>query len=283
MAANVQSHYIGTDGNWASTTNWSLTRGGASKGAIPADDEDVFIENLTHPLAEGMDQSGIDLHNLFVTIGDGGSLGSSANPLQIGVSNTTTNPIGSNGTIPIAGPVIRNYGGAPVYFKSDTATDQLTLIGPSDFVVTGPVALLYCGQNGRLVLADGASIGTRVHTMGMGVELQSGTGSIAEIIAEAGSHRLDRSVTTLSLYGLARAHARRTAAMTTVNVFPASEYNHTSSGTIGTINVHNTAKALAAGASAPFTVTNANVYAGGRLFEGVPVVTYTNDPVKIGF
>lgn len=286
MAANVQSHYIGTDGDVGKTTNWSLTRGGASKGAIPAADEDVFIENLKHALATGTDQSSIDLHNLLITIADGGSVGTSANPLQYGISNTTTNAIGSNGTIPIAGPMIRNNGGAPVYFKAgDDGVDELTIVGAPEFVLTGAFVNLYAGQIGSMRLADGFSCSGVIDTTGMGIDLEAGTGSIAEIIAQAGNHRFDRSVTTAGLHGRAHAIARKTAAITTLNLWPNSHYIHNSSGTIGTIVVRNGAVASAAGATAPFTVTNAIVHAGGKLFEDAPagLITYTNAPVHRGF
>lgn len=278
----AEKHYVGKDGDWDKANNWSATRGGAGGAGVPEADDEVFVENLNHLLATGTSQGSIDLQSLYATIVQGGQLGSDSTPLAIAVSNETT-------ATPNA--VIRNYGGAPVYLTAGTnGIDSLTIVGFSEFVLSGTFVNIYAGVSGTARLADGFAV-TALNTAGMGTILEAGSGTVAAIVAQAGSHRLDRSVTTLSLYGRARAVSRKTAAFTTINLFPSNAgqrgttYTHQSSGTIGTINVYTDAAASAAGATAPFTVTNSTLYAGGRLFEDAAegLITYTNPTVRRGF
>jgi hypothetical protein len=257
--------FLGVNGNWDDTANWSTTRGGAGGSAEPSASDDVFILDSATDITTNL--TGVTAQTIKIGGDYQGNIGGSGTALTVA---TTTCVI----TVETVG---RQY----VNLSASTTVAQVNVNSTGSGTVNlgaGTFTDVYCGASGTLNI-DGGCVVTNLYSAGMKVfSAYNGTAhTIAKILGGVG-HEIRRAVTTLTLGGGATTYNAVT--LTTANVQRGGSLNHTSNGTITTLEVQPGGSTL--GGFLPFTVTNSTKYEGGSLFPNTNQVTYTNATTIIG-
>lgn len=255
--------WLGVDGNWNNTSNWS-------GGAVPVDGDSVVIADGTIDITSGLDQTGVNLVDLYISFG--ANIGSDGAYLTIGVTGKLT-WIGSGQTVRIAAEA----GGI--------AKAVIAPQGMGTFVVagSGTYTLIEGGRQGRIEIASGATV-TTLRTAGAGVYADAGT-AFTTLDVAGGYAQTFRSVGTATVQSGARLETRSTAAVSTkVTTYPGGYFNHKSSGTVAHSEAYPNAVATSAGSPYNFTLTNATTWVGGKNFQQESnVITQSNATVPVGY
>lgn len=186
-------YYLGVDGNWENTANWSAS-------TVPVDDDDVIIANSDTDLTTNLDQlpggTEVDLASLKVAESYTGNLGSSGNPLKIASAETWI------------------AGAGDVYLEGATSHD-LPLIHvdkPGSFSKVANLAG-YIGEvnvkRGRCEIAANFNGDVTLtfrclfrNQQGQDAELIIGAGgTVAELVVTGGRVVNDSAITTIRLSG----------------------------------------------------------------------------------
>lgn len=280
--AGTNRFYRGNDGTW-SAGNFNTARDGGGSTGLPVDGDLVYIEKLNHPLVSSIDQSAIDLAELTITTTDGGRVGGAGNPLKIGVSY-----VGAT----------RNFyyenlgGGGNCYYHGGTpGCDVLKIFNMrgAEFVLEGGTASnvdVYEGD-GLLRVKGAATVGgVEIGGHGMIVESPTSGGDLTTLSMYAPVKVLiaDRDATlavvdegVLTLTGTANASS-------SVTLKWGGVLRHLSSGTLNYVYVYPGGVADATSNPYPFTVTDSDLWKGGRLFsQASALITYQNATTLHGF
>lgn len=258
-------YWLGVNGNWDDTANWSTTRGGAGGSAEPTGSDDVFILDGSTDIVTNI--TGVTAQTIKIGGDFKGNIGGAGTALTV---STTTCVI----TVETVG---RQY--VNLAASTTVATVNVNSTGPGTVNLgSGTFTDVYCGANGTLNI-DGGCVVTNLYSAGCKIlsAYNATAHTIAKILGGVG-HEIKRVVTTLTLGGSATTYNAVT--LTTANVVRGGTLNHTSNGTITTIEVQPGGTAL--GGFLPFTVTNSTKYEGGSLFANTAAVTYTNPTTLIG-
>lgn len=258
-------YFLGVNGNWDDTANWSTTRGGAGGSAEPSASDDVFILDSATNITTNL--TGVTANTIKIGGDYQGNIGGAGTALTV---STTTCVI----TVETVG---RQY----VNLAATTTVATVNVNGTGSGTVnlgSGTFTDVYCGASGT-VNVDGGCVVTNLTTDGVRVyAAYNGTAfTILKILGGTG-HEVRRAVTTLTVGGSLTTYAA--VALTTVGVRRSGLLTHTSNGTITTLEVEPGGSAVAG--FVPFTVTNSTLHEGGRLFQNSSQVTYTNATTLIG-
>lgn len=258
-------YFLGVNGNWSDTANWSTTRGGAGGSAEPSGSDDVFIFD----------------GNVDITTNIGGE---TAQSIKIGGDfKGNIGAVGTALTISTTSCVItvETVGKQYINLAAATTVAQVNVnsTGPGTVNLAGGTFTdVYCGASGTVNVAGGCVV-TNLYSAGIKILSEySGTAfTILKVLGGIG-HEIRRAVTTLTLGGALTTY--NAIALATANILRGGSLNHTSNGTITTIEVQPGGSAI--GGFLPFTVTNSTKYEGGSLFANTNQVTYTNATAIIG-
>lgn len=260
---------------WGSAASWSATDGGATGASVPVSADSVRINrgNATIP---GQDLSAVVLADMIVSAPV--TFGTSGVPFLIGFANPAAKAavlsfIGDYGDT-YFGPVcagtncvVQFSGGGNVWLSGATAQGE------------------HIFSSGRVQIGATYTNSTAgnfpVTVLGGKVFFDAGTSNAVNIDVQDGAAYSARPVGTATVSG--RLTTTGTATVTASTVFPNGTHIHQSSGVVTMITVKANGKASDAGATAPFTVTNATGYGNAVIFTtGNPLITYTNPKQYFG-
>ncbi len=270
-------YWLDVDTNWTNTANWS-------GGAVPVDDDDIYILNGTKAITGNVDQSGVSGSDTpkSLTIGRGfkGSIGTPASPLKFAAITTVTVESETTGQINLAttGTItsckVRNTGpGAyAFYYAAGTITDLYLLraqharIGGGATITKLHVLFTRRDSDVMCVIEDGATI-TNADQTGGTVHSYAGVGTKLRVMGGtwwAVGDGNTYGTTEISGSGLVYGHDDGST-WTLIDVF----------GPHG--------RWTTADDPDDKTITNANVRSGGLLdANNGGTVTFTNAPKKLG-
>lgn len=264
MATN---RYLGVNGNWGDSTNWSL-------GTVPNDGEDVVIDQSNQTITSGLNQTGVALASLTITA-----------PVNIG-GNGSSLIIGVTGTFKAAG-------GGAIYVSADTGVQAIvkTIVqqtsGQTIYLTGGSFTTVEVARGANCYVQSGAVVTTL--TSAGGCTLDYNATGLTTLTQAAGNLVSYRNIATGNVHGLGSTLTTVTSAAvsTSLTVTTGATFYHRSSGTIASLTVHPGAVATSQGSQySAFTLTNSNLWYGGTLFVGeseVATPTYTNPTAKIAY
>lgn len=265
-------YLVPTSGNvdWSSTSSWSATDGGASGASVPGTGDTAYLLRGTAAITSGLNQS---TQTPTVVIQFDGSIGTESTSLTFD-SATITVGDSSSATVFVAAAA-----GITVTLFENTSANVYVTAAPSG--ITARVG------GGGLSIAGGIPGGS-VYVYGGNVKTTASTVATAyAILMYAGfvtwQAQLDTAIIVIHGGTFVAACAPGGVGSNTisqVDVDAGGLYYHNTSNTISAMYVY-AGTASAAGAVAPFTVTNSILTANGNLFQDPPVViTYTNPTTK---
>ena len=268
------------DGSISNASNWSPS------GAPSAGDVLIFAEG---PLGSGSSD---------VVGGDYTSLGT-LSEIRIGAGFTRSFGSSSSFVKIIADDVVSDSGGV-VYLDVDcnTATSKVVVAGGASgvafFYLRGDVQeLRVTGGNGNMYVqaTTGFSPGsgyTEVDAIVVSsapdvfVNLGENVSSNDTMSMDSGTISSSCVIGTLDMYG-GEFTQYATAALTAVNVYGASTFNHKGTGTITTLTVSNGSAVFRDNQSDGVTVTNATINGGTiDLSSSLQNITFTNNIISNG-
>lgn len=272
-------YWLGATADFTSTSNWSTSRKGSSGAGPPADGDTVFIIDGTGDITGNLDNTGVDLVGLTIGGEFTGGIGAAGSALTIGVSGN-----GGGGTYYCR----INYKGSNTInlaAGSDTI-DELHVTRPNGSagafrlnLTGGTTTLMYVGRGVNLYAEDGAVVTTAEFAGGFGRFGYNATAITALTVGGGAVVQARRAITTFT-GDQATVGTENIATIGTLNARNGCNLTHDSTGTITLVNGYPGSNCYAA--SSPFTVTNATVREGARVFENNPsLVTRTNAFVNI--
>lgn len=251
--------WLGADGNWANTANWS-------GGAVPVDGDDVVIDSGSVSITTGMNQSGISLKSLNITRGYTGSIGTAGDPLLINVDHASATAC----RIAMNRGYLYVNGSMTVPFRVDQCSGAGGVV-LSGGTLAGTPAIV-CGEVGTLRVTSGVTVSGDVITCGIGLMLEAAVSG--SVYMYRGTHAAYANIGTLVLGASATLTTKTTAAITTGTLHGQANHVHDSSGTIGTLNAL-PGSYHKPGGSKDYTITTLNRYAGSNVTTSVTGATVT--------
>lgn len=255
-------YWLGVDGNWTNTSNWSTTRGGSGGSAVPTTSDDVFILDGSIDITQNISA----INAAAVKIGGNftGALGGSANPANFDATSVTVDRFAGSSLV-IGG----HTGGLDLLTLNSTGSIRPVIsAATTTLLARGTQAEFSASASITNVRGVGADVIFRAGATHTTLDLRDCSctdyagGDIITI--DGGSYNtLDKAAigTNIDLYGRAR-------------------FRHNSSGTIVLIEVGPQAQAVPG--DFDFEVTDSVLWQGGKLFENFAGVTYTNATTTYG-
>jgi len=271
--------WVGTDstneGDWATAANWSPS-------GVPANADDVYLENSSQDVTEGFDQSAVALTSLHIALSYTGKIGDDDEYLQIGA--TTVN-IGSHN-----GPGSPSGSGR---IKLDLGTTAATVViynSGTSYDSGYPAIRILCNNAATTLEVRKGTVGVAYETGETSTLLKITEGYVSSVAGDADV--FIGSGVTLTTLEKAGGDCVLGCAATTVN-HSAGNLTTTGSGAITTLNndggtvISNSTGTIAlldtdgglvdfTKSAAARTVTTCKLDAGGKLKYDPDVVTMTN-------
>lgn len=245
--------------------NWNDLATGVAALAVPATGDSCYISQTADLITANLNQTGVTLVNFVIGPGFTGQMGTSGTSLTIAATTFSYNGRATlfNITAGTAGITTATIGGSGTVSLTGGTTTNLH-VGPSGNCYVGPSAVV-----------------TTLRGAGGGINATSGTaftttkmkGGVLTSARNLGTLLVSGNGTLVKTTGL--------ATITTGDVESGARLNHTSTGTITTLEVAGTADAQ--GAYVGFTVTTLRKYNGSSAFDGeMATITITNPVVPVG-
>lgn len=263
--------------DWGTASNWYT-------GAVPVSTDDVVIDSRgAYDILYGLGQAAVTLATLAVERSFVNVIGTINYGLQIGATICYIGREATDGSN-VAGSqlVSLNFGTIQTtvhfYGGNRTGTNGRPAVNLRGSHVSNAVHVY--ANDGNLgiaahVPAETATVAT-LHLLeaarNIRVEVGSGT-TLTTVNQDAGNLTVRCAATTINQDG-GNLITEGSGAITTINVNGNATLN--SSGTITTLNVADTGNADFTQSNASRTVSNANVYGGGKVNDDNSVVTWTN-------
>lgn len=272
----------GGPSHWDDAKNWTL-------GAVPANTDDVVIENSDVDLLYGLDQNGVTLTSLTINKSFTGDLGLP----RINASGSTSYAEYREQYLKINATTItigRGDGSGSGRLKINTQAAQTTITvqDTASAAESDLTAVIWKGTHAsNAVTVNGGSFGasmfggetatiatlrrsgsaTVVCTSGVSLTTVTTDGDGGSMTINSAATTVTQKAGTLNVYG--------SGAYTTLNV-EGGTCNYQSTGAVTTLNATNDALVDYSGDSRSRTVTNANVYGNATINDPNKTVTWSN-------
>lgn len=276
---------------WSSAANWSPS-------GVPANADNVYLENSSVDILYGLDQSAVTLASLNVAMSYTGKVG------LPNVNEVGSYPEYQDKYLKISADVF-NVGGGPgggsgrVKIDAGSVEGVLNVTGTGTPAETGLEAMLFVGTHadnelnitkGSLGVAVEAGQVSTFAAVRVGyqqspnsdVSLRLGPGvTLAAVDVSGGVVETNSAATTVGLTDGTLTH--KAGAVTTLNVDGGTVY-HTAAGTVTNLNVGDGGSFDRTRTMTGCTVTNCSLYAGSTLLDPYKTVAFTNgiDLVRCG-
>lgn len=267
-----------TSGDWATAGNWD--------GGVPANSDDVILDNNAVDVDEGLDQSGVQLASLTITQSYTGRVGTAAAYLQIGATKVSIGSYSGPGYPGGSGRICLDVGTEPATIEvHDTSSSPTETYLPPVRIKAADAATTVHVRKGRVGLAcvpgetsTVASVNVSYSTNpASDAEVVIGSGvTMATLNQTGGVVTLQAAATTINLAG-GTLHTRGSGAITTLNVSGGACYA-SSTGTITNANVQGSSTTGSLDftrSTLARTVTNLKLSAGGQVAYDPAVLTVT--------
>lgn len=259
--ATRELYWLGASGDWTSTSNWSLTRGGTGGEAAPDSDDNVWIFDGTTDITTNIGAAAAQA----IRIGGDfqGNIGAAGTSLTVATTGCAI--------------TVESVGKQYVNLAASTTVASVGIVGTGAGVVnlgSGTFTAVNCGASGT-VNVDGGCVVVTLRSCGMKVLAAYNGTAFTTLDIEGGiGHEIRRAVTTLLLGGGAKTFSAVTVGTGTLT--RGGQLTHDSVGTITALHVKPGSQAIAG--LVPFIVTDSTLWEGGRLFANASTgqVTYTN-------
>lgn len=224
-----------------------LSSSATSTSGVSISGDDIFEVRQGQNQVAGTDLSATDLQQVYIHPQWAGSFGTSASPVLLAVSNTTTS---STPTVWINCPSGRVYMGA-----GGNNIDFMRISAGDVTLTAGTIGTVYV-NGGRVTIGASCTV-TNLILSGGTLTVQDGT-AITALTVNGGTLYTYRDVTTATQSG-GLVFLWDTAPVTTFNLSGDGELRHQSSGTVGTLTMTGRSRYTVSGALTNPTITTANL------------------------
>lgn len=224
-----------------------LSTSATSTSGVSVSADDILEVRQGQNQVAGTDLSSTDLQAVYIHPQWAGSFGTSASPVLLAVSNTSTSATPTVWINCPSGRVYMGAGGNNIDFMRISAGD-VTL-------TAGTIGTLYV-NGGRLTIGASCVV-TNLIISGGTVTVQDGT-AITALTVNGGTLYTYRDVTTATQSG-GLTFLLDSCPVTTFNLSGDGDLRHQSTGTVGTLTMTGRARFSVAGALTNPTITTANL------------------------
>lgn len=255
-----------TGADFASTSRWSASNGGANGASVPGSADTAYIYAGNNVITSGSTHT---VNTVVIGPGSSNVFGQAGSPLYVG--GTTMNYAGQ---------------GSYAYFNGswsgtcaidDTGVGTVTIVG-------GTPATLNCGPTGTVVVQSGAGSPTTCRSAGARLVIGQSTSPITTLTV-AGVCELGRpgaSINVGSRGNLSFVATATGTVATTLTVYGGGSVDDRSVGDKATVEAQPGSIYNASNAKSGFTISTARVWAGASFNtagKGVTIVVSSRDPI----
>lgn len=263
-------------------SNWLDTAGADAN--IPANSDDVVLENSSQSVTSGLDQSGVALATLTARQSFTGYVGTAAAYLQIGSSIVRIGEYFGTGTVPAGSSLIKlDLGATAAAVDIFNAGTPLTTAAPAIYIKANSASTVVRIRKGKVAIAPNTGETTTVGTIQVSYVSNQATDAVVQIgsgvtlttlLCKGSDTTLLCAATTVTQEA-GTLKTEGAGAIGTVKVTGGTATLN-STGTITLLEVSKTGLADFTKSSAGRTVSTAKLDPDGRIKADPSVITFSN-------